>query len=46
VKNAAEQVYDFIHSSEEVLMYNEGKLVGGLVQKKVIVDRPMTSVVK
>lgn len=42
----ADQVYLHEGDKVNVLLYNEGKLVGGLDQPKVVAERPMTSVVK
>lgn len=46
VQRACEFVYRYEGEKLNVLQYNEGKLVGGLEQPKVLAERPFTSVVK
>ena len=46
VQRVCEQVYRYEGDKLNVLQYNEGKLVGGLEQNKVVPERPFTSVVK
>ena len=46
VQRVCDQVYRYEGDKLNVLQYNEGKLVGGLEQSKVVHERPFTSVVK
>ena len=46
VQRACDQVYLYEGDKLNVLLYNEGKLVGGLEESKVVQERPMTSVVR
>jgi hypothetical protein len=46
VQRVTEHVYVYEGDKMNVLLYNEGRLVGGLEESKVVNERPMTSVVK
>ena len=45
-QRVCDQIYRYEGDKVDVLQYNEGKLVGGLEQPKVVAERPLTSVVK
>jgi protein JBTS26 len=45
-QRVVDQVYRYEGDKVNVIQYNEGKLVGGLEQHKIMAERPMTSVVK
>lgn len=46
VQRASDQVYLYEGDKLNVLLYNEGKLVGGLEESKIVQERPMTSVIR
>ena len=46
VQRVTDQVYVYEGDKLNVLLYNEGKMVGGVEESKVIPERPMTSVVR
>ena len=46
VQRVTDQVYVYEGDKLNVLLYNEGRMVGGVEEGKVVAERPMTSVVK